>query len=467
MKENEVYIEGNEIDNKKYENNVLSSSVKIIIGSSNFGSGFFIQFKKNNGKTFYCLMTNEHVITSEIIEAKEKIQIFYDNEKKKLIIELDPEDRFIKYYKDSLKIDATVIQILDKDNIENNYFLTPNYDYDYQQIKGKTISVAQYPLGGVLSMSTGIIKNNNNIAFSHNASTLEGSSGGPIVLKGSDKVLGIHFGGNEVKQENYGYFIGPVIDDIKKFERNGFGKDFYKNGDIKYIGYFKNDKYDDDNGLFYYEEGYNDGIYYYGKGEYFNGEFREGKKIKGKICYKNDKIKFDGSFKDDKPIIDTSDSNSNDPNNNNYHNDDYDNNNENNIDEDSKGNNNDLNDSNKYEQGYIDDFEESYNNGVDTDIRENKEKNNFNLITNKNNNSNNNKTVQDQSYNGQKKGNLISTIKKVVHKGVDPIKHLIRNPLNCKTCNHKKKSHTKIGDAKWTCSECGNNTTCSFDNKNN
>ena len=300
--EDEVYIKGNEIDRKSSESNVLDSTVNIEIDSSKLGSGFFIQFKKNNGKTFYGLMTNEHVITPEIIKAKKKIKISYKKQKKNLIIELDPEDRFIKYYKDSLKIDATVIQILDKDNIENNYFLTPNYDYDYQQIKGKTISVAQYPLGGVLSMSTGIIKNNNNIAFSHNASTLEGSSGGPIVLKGSDKVLGIHFGGNEVKQENYGYFIGPVIDDIKKFERNGFGKDFYKNGDIKYMGNFKNDKYDDDNGLFYYEEGYNDGIYYYEKGEYFNGEFREGKKIKGKIYDKNDNIKFEGSFQDDIPI---------------------------------------------------------------------------------------------------------------------------------------------------------------------
>ena len=288
--EDEIYIKSNEIYNKASESNVLNSSVKIIINPYNFGSGFFIHFKKNNGNKFNCLMTNQHVITPEIIKNKEKIKIFYENEKKNLIIELDQEDRFIKYYKDSLEIDATVIQILDKDNIEDNYFLEPNYDYKngYRKFKFETISIAQYPLGKELSMSTGIITNINKIALSYNASTLEGSSGGPIVLKGSDKVLGIHKGGSEGKQENYGYFIDPVIDDIKKFERNGFGKEFYKNGDIKYIGYFKNDQYDDDKGIFYYEEGYTDDIYYYEKGDFFNGIFREGKKIEGKIYDKKE-----------------------------------------------------------------------------------------------------------------------------------------------------------------------------------
>ena len=459
--EDEIYIKGNEIEIKNSEFNVLSSSVKIIIGSSIFGSGFFIQFKKNNGKTFYCLMTNEHVITPEIIEAKEKIQIFYDNERKNLIIELDPEDRFIKYYKDSLKIDATVIQILDKDNIENNYFLTPNYDYEkgYQKFKGKSIWVVQFPLGEKLSMSTGIITNNNNIAFSHNASTMEGSGGGPIVLKGSDKILGIHYGRNDVKQEKYGFFIVPIIDDIKKFERNGFGKEFYKNGDIKYIGYFKNDQYNDDKGIFYYEEGYKDNIYYYEKGDFFIGIFKEGKKIKGKIYDKNYNIKFEGLFQNDIPIIESSDSNNNDSNNNNYHNDVNNNNNDNNKDEDIKDNNYDENDSNRYEKDYIDDFEESYNDRGNIDIRENKEKNNINPIANINNNSNIN-SVQDQNHNGQKKGNIINSVKKYVYKGIDPIKQYIPIPIKCRACKHKIQSHKMIGDAIWTCSECNINTIC-------
>jgi hypothetical protein len=337
------------------------------------------------------------------------------------------------------------------DNIEKDYFLEPNDDYKkgYQQFNDKTISVVQYPLGEQLSMSNGIIKYSEDNTFAHTASTLHGSSGGPIVLEGSDKVLGIHKGGNNFEKENYGDFIGPVIDDIKKFKRNGFGKDFYKNGDIKYIGNFINDKYDDDNGLFYYEEGYNDGIYNYKKGEYFNGKFKEGKKIEGKIFYKNDEIKFEGSFQNDKPI------NNNDLNSNNYHDDNNDN--ENSKDEDIKDNNIDENYTNIYEQGYIDDFEESYNDGGNTDIRENKENNNFNPITKLNCNNN---TVQTQNHNGQKKGKLINKFKKIVYNGIDPIKNYIPIPIKCRACKHKIQSHKKIGDAIWTCSECKTNTIC-------
>ena len=49
-----------------------------ILASKTVGSGFLIKLYKGNNP-FYCLMTNEHVIKKEIIELKEKIEIFYDN----------------------------------------------------------------------------------------------------------------------------------------------------------------------------------------------------------------------------------------------------------------------------------------------------------------------------------------------------------------------------------------------------
>ena len=458
--EDEILINNVKIPKMDQVYNLLKSTVKIEVGPNKLGSGFFIKLKKNKGKTFYCLMTNQHVITPEIIEQKKKIKILYENAQKTLIIELDQEDRLIKYFDDSLQIDLTMVQILDKDNIGDNYFLEPNNDYKkgYQQFISKTINVVQFPLGEQLSMSTGIIKYIENNTFAHTASTLNGSSGGPIVLEGSDKVLGIHKGGNNFENENYGNFIGPVIDDIKNFERNGFGKDFYKNGDIKYMGNFKNDKYDDGNGLFYYEEGYTDGIYYYEKGEYFNGEFKEGKKIKGKIYDKNDKIKFDGSFQDDIPIIDTSDCNDNDKSFN------Y---NEDNKDEDSKdsdNNNNDENDSDKNDKdNNSDNLEES------DDDRGNKEESNINPVKNSNNirrNENydncNNTNIYDkvENNNGKEKVNIIKSVKKFIYNNADPIKNYIPIPIKCRACRHKIQSHTKIGDAQWTCSECSDDSIC-------
>ena len=51
--------------------------------------------------------------------------------------------------------------------------------------------------------------------FTHLASTEKGSSGSPIFLDKSVKVLGIHKEGNEVKKENYADFIYPAINLIK------------------------------------------------------------------------------------------------------------------------------------------------------------------------------------------------------------------------------------------------------------
>ena len=45
----------------------------------------------------------------------------------------------------------------------------------------------------------------------HNASTKEGSSGSPIFLKNTTKVIGIHKQGDKYKEENYGNFIFPII----------------------------------------------------------------------------------------------------------------------------------------------------------------------------------------------------------------------------------------------------------------
>ena len=83
----EVFINNNMI---KMDNvyNVCQATVKIKIDNIRVASGFFIKLKRNN-KEFYCIMTNQHVITPEIINNKKEILIKYDNEKKYLIIKLD------------------------------------------------------------------------------------------------------------------------------------------------------------------------------------------------------------------------------------------------------------------------------------------------------------------------------------------------------------------------------------------
>ena len=128
--------------------------------------------------------------------------------------------------------------------------------------------------------------------FYHDASTLEGSSGSPIVLKGKEKVIGIHKGAkkdkNNVIKKNVGIFIGIVIEAIKEYKKNGEGKEYYENGNLKYEGNFEEDEYEGD-GTFYGENSIK-----------YIGQFKKGKKNgKGKEYYENGDLKYEGNFEED------------------------------------------------------------------------------------------------------------------------------------------------------------------------
>ena len=53
----------------------------------------------------------------------------------------------------------------------------------------------------------------NKYEFAHNAKTDKGSSGSPIFLKGTTKVIGIHKSGTKLKNANekFGDFIYPIF----------------------------------------------------------------------------------------------------------------------------------------------------------------------------------------------------------------------------------------------------------------
>ena len=60
-------------------------------------------------------MKNENIVTKKMIEQGQKIYAYYDGQNKLIEIHLNPEERFIKDFKD-IQIDATIIEILPKDN---------------------------------------------------------------------------------------------------------------------------------------------------------------------------------------------------------------------------------------------------------------------------------------------------------------------------------------------------------------
>ena len=90
------------------------------MSSDRMSSGFLIQLFKGQ-KEFYCLMTNQHVITKEMIEKKITIDLYYDSQSKYRNIELNPDERLIKEFTD-IDMDVTVIEIIPKDKIPEDYF---------------------------------------------------------------------------------------------------------------------------------------------------------------------------------------------------------------------------------------------------------------------------------------------------------------------------------------------------------
>jgi len=105
---------------------VSRSICKINTNNTN-GTGFLIKFIKGE-KDFFCLISSEHLIKKSIIQNKETISLYYDNETQKKEIILDENERFIRDFND-VGIDSTIIEILESDNINKEYFLLPQDDY--------------------------------------------------------------------------------------------------------------------------------------------------------------------------------------------------------------------------------------------------------------------------------------------------------------------------------------------------
>lgn len=69
---NQVYIPNHPIIPINNQYNIARSTIKIRINNYEIGSGFFLKFIRNS-KPFYCLMTNQHVITSNLVQNKSEI----------------------------------------------------------------------------------------------------------------------------------------------------------------------------------------------------------------------------------------------------------------------------------------------------------------------------------------------------------------------------------------------------------
>ena len=95
-----------------------SKSLCKILTQGKISSGFLIQLFKDQ-EIFFCSMTNEHVITKDMIARKDKFIFYFDNEAETREIILNHFERYIKDFR-FMDIDAVTIEILQNDNIPFN-----------------------------------------------------------------------------------------------------------------------------------------------------------------------------------------------------------------------------------------------------------------------------------------------------------------------------------------------------------
>jgi len=193
-------------------NQMKKSIFKVCMNNETKGTGFFCKIPFINNKELKVLITNNHVINLEM--ELEKIIISINNDKE--IKEIELNNRII--YTNE-KYDITIIEIKEKDNINNYLELDDNVMKKDSNILyvNNSIYILQYPEGKKLGVSYGILQSifeDKKYNFNHLCCTEGGSSGSPIINLYNNKVIGIHKEAGNTNNDNIGFFLNYAIEDF-------------------------------------------------------------------------------------------------------------------------------------------------------------------------------------------------------------------------------------------------------------
>ena len=165
------------------------------------------------------LMTNYHVITKDELLNDKELMITFKNDSIKTKINITPERKI--YSLSEKNYDLTIIEIFPEED-KIFHFLELDFKYVGNEKNKDVIYILQYPGGVECSFSYGKIQDIQDNEIYYDCSTLEGSSGGPIILLRNHKIIGIHRAFDSVAKYNFGTFLLEPI--------NKFIEIFYKNG---------------------------------------------------------------------------------------------------------------------------------------------------------------------------------------------------------------------------------------------
>ena len=193
------------------------------------GTGFFIKIPYKN-QLLNALMTNNHVLGENEIQDGNSITISMNNEEIIKNIKIDSKR---KRYTNEI-LDITIIELLERDNIINYLSLDKqildiiNFGKDDNSVnyynnlyKKGSIYILNYISNNSadeIFISYGLLDNINKNEIYHRCSTGNGSSGSPILLLKTKKVIGIHFGGNTLY--NLGLFLMKPLIEFQNISNN-------------------------------------------------------------------------------------------------------------------------------------------------------------------------------------------------------------------------------------------------------
>ena len=196
----------------------MSKCICKIYGNA-IGTGFFCKIKYKNN-LIPVLITNYHVLDDNYLKDKKVLKIYINNDSKLIDIKKD----YIIYSSRAKDSDIIIIKLYEDDindylEIDENIFKT-NSENTY---KDEPIYILHYPNSANASISYGNgIEKVNEYDIKHLCNTQPGSSGGPILSRLTNKIIGIHKAC--INEINDRYNIGTFL----KFPLNELDKTNYK-----------------------------------------------------------------------------------------------------------------------------------------------------------------------------------------------------------------------------------------------
>ena len=177
------------------------------------GTGFFCLIPYNNQK-LNVLITNNHILDQKILENSKEIIIKVNDGKEERSLIIDEKRKMYT----NKEYDTTIIELFpEKDDLKNICIFLELDELVTKRnpiAKKKSIYILQYPIYTNIqkaSVAYGTLNEikSGNADFLHYCCTDRGSSGSPILLLSSNKVIGIHKEAS--KKTNFQFNIGTFL----------------------------------------------------------------------------------------------------------------------------------------------------------------------------------------------------------------------------------------------------------------